>query len=277
MTTAYQHRPMSSILAPTPPQPEAGQGTHVVPPRDEATGQFVSPDAASTIPEKYQGKSIEDVIDMHQNLEREYGRQANEVGTYRGLVNDLTQLQRAPVEAQPVVQEPIDVSGDDLISNPVEAVRKIVKQDLDAIRRTEPEVAVDHVFEVEGRALMAAYPDLDQTVATPEFQAFASRTPSRQQDFNMAATGKGIEQVRAARRLLEDFNDFSAQGTEKAAAPTPTEQARAVATEGSGATGAVSTKPQLFESDVISLIHNDPAKYRSPNSAQSPQLQDSPP
>lgn len=264
MPNAFQHRPMSSILAPTVDPKVEGQSTEQ--PRDEATGQFVSPDAEpSTIPDKYQGKTIEQVIDMHQNLEREYGRQANEVGTYRGLVNDLTQLQRQPEPSQPVVQEPIDVSGDELIQNPVETVRKIVKQDLDALKRTDETVTTDTQFEIEGRALMASYPDLDKTVATAEFQQFASRTPSRQRDFQTAATGKGVDQVRAARRLMEDFADFEAQSTEPNPGPTPTEQARAAATEGSGPTGAVSTKPQLFESDVIALINSDPAKYRSPS------------
>lgn len=265
MATAYQHRPMSSILAPTADPKAEGQNTDQ--PRDDVTGQFVSPDVApAPVPDKYAGKSTEEVIAMHQNLEREYGRQANEVGTYRGLVNDLTQLQRTPVESQPVVQEPIDVSGDDLMQRPVETVRKIVKQDLDALKRPPETVANDATFEIEGRALMASFPDLDKIVADPKFQAFASRTPSRQQDFQTAATGKGVDQVRAARRLMEDYTDFEAQSTViPDSGPTPTEQARAVATEGSGSTGAVSTKPQLYESDVIALINSDPAKYRSPS------------
>jgi hypothetical protein len=150
----------------------------------------------------------------------------------------------------------------------VETIRKVVQQDFDALRAENEEATADANYQIEGRALVASYPEMDATVATPEFQSFISRTQSRQADFVAASTpNTGVTQVRAARRLMEDFNDFQAQApaapTEQAL--TPVEQARAAATEGTAPAGAISTKPTIHEADVIALINSDPLKYRSPS------------
>ena len=41
------------------------------------------------VPSKYKGKSIEDVIKMHQEAEKLIGKQAQEVGEVRKLADDL--------------------------------------------------------------------------------------------------------------------------------------------------------------------------------------------
>lgn len=253
MTTAFKHRPMSEILAQAP----------------EAVAKDDAPAPAPTVdtpevPEKYQGKTVEQVIEMHQNAEQALGRSQNEVGSLRGLVTDLSAVQRPASET--VEQEPVNVSGEEILADPVDAVNRIVQPQLEAAEARRELDAADALFRTEGAALMARHGDIDAIVATTEFQQFASRTPSRQVDFNTAATGKGLDQVRAASRLLEDFEDFKAQAaptTEKA--PTPTEQARAVATERGGTGAPISSKPQIFESDVIALINSDVMKYRSPS------------
>ena len=56
------------------------------------------------IPEKYQGKSVEELVQMHQELEKFSGKQSTEVGELRKLVDDhiQTQLtnQQAPQQQQ---------------------------------------------------------------------------------------------------------------------------------------------------------------------------------
>ena len=42
-----------------------------------------STENADDLPEKYRGKSIKDIVEMHQNLERAYGRHNNELGELR--------------------------------------------------------------------------------------------------------------------------------------------------------------------------------------------------
>jgi hypothetical protein len=164
------------------------------------------------------------------------------------------------------VAEEVNVSGDDLLANPGEAIRSILQPELDRIAVESQADKADQLVRTESAALMRDYGNIDSIVASTEFQTFAGRTAGRQADFNTAAQGSGLEQVRAARRLLEDFSDFTALVTPNPnAAPTPLEQARTVVTEGANTGAPVQTKPQMFESDVITLINSDPAKYRSPS------------
>ena len=60
-----------------------------------------------SLPEKYQGKSLEEVVQMHQEAEKLLGRQSSEVGELRKVVDDYisTQTQSAP---QPQYVEPED-------------------------------------------------------------------------------------------------------------------------------------------------------------------------
>lgn len=244
---------MSKILAPAPDANAAAEQARVA-----STAPIAQP-----IPDKYIGKTVEDVIEMHRNAESALGRVNNEVGTLRGLVTDLSQLKRTAEAPVPVV-EPMTVSGDDLLADPVAAVRSIVKPELDRLeneRRNDVQVSE---AERGSQALIRDFGDVGAIVSTEAFQTFASRTAGRQADYQTAASGSGLDQVRAARRLLEDFADFNSS-THPTKEPSNVDRARAVSTEG-GHTGApISTKPQIFEADVIALIQSDPTRYRSPS------------
>jgi len=255
MSTAFQHRPMSQILAQAPEvASESGQAPAPAAPE------------APAVPDKYKDKTIDQVIEMHQNAESAYGRSQNELTQARGLITDLSAISRTPAPPEVPELEEVNVSGDDLLANPGEAIRSVLQPELDRLEAESFRDKADTQIVTESNALMRDYPNMNQIVASEEFQLFSARTAGRQADFNVAAQGEGLDQVRAARRLLEDYSDFEALVTPNPdAAPTPVQQARQASTEG-GRTGApISTKPQLFESDVIALINSDPTKYRSPS------------
>ena len=58
------------------------------------------------LPDRYRGKSIEDVVKMHQEAEKVIGRQAQEVGEVRKLADELIK-QNLGAKSQPIEkQEP---------------------------------------------------------------------------------------------------------------------------------------------------------------------------
>lgn len=258
MTSAFQHRPLSKILAPA-------AGGDVAPTPAGAAANDSATTSVAPVPDKYKDKTTAQVIEMHQNAEKELGRSRSEVGQYRGLVQDLSQLRRSePVK--PDEQEPLDVSGDDLLESPVDIIRKVVKQDLDALNVKAEERETANLVTLENQRLVTDFTDLDAIVGSEAFHEFANRTSGRREDFNTAAQGEGIAQVRAARRLLEDYQDF----TEVTKPVTQTQQsvhaAKQVATEsGTGIQPAPDTGDKIYEADVIKLIASDPEKYRSPS------------
>ena len=53
------------------------------------------------IPEKYAGKSNEDLVEMHQNVEKMMSKQSNEVGEQRKLIQSLVDAQTRATETAP--------------------------------------------------------------------------------------------------------------------------------------------------------------------------------
>jgi len=255
---------MSEILAPSPDVPvETANAEEPAPVVAEPLSK-IEPVVA---PDKYKGKTVEQVIEMHQNAESRLGEIQNELGTMRGLVTDLSELQSKPAAPQPEEQEELDVSGDDLIQNPVESIRKVIAQDKAAEKVVDDAKALEVQIATEQFNLQKEFGDINAIVGTSEFSAFAGRTPTRLADLNTAAKGEGLDQVRAARRLLEDYNDFNAvlkPAVVETPTLTPVEQARAASTEGAGPAGAISTKEVIYEADVLKMIQDEPTKYRSP-------------
>ena len=255
--TAYQHRPMSKVLAPTADQEAEGKSEETPPASEE--------EVENALPEKYRGKTAEEIAEMHSNAEKELGRIRNELGTMRGLVSDLSSLQRQAPEPQ-TVQEPeeVDLTGDEVLSRPAESIRKVVQRELEPMRQASEREKAEAALRMETQRLEADFSDLQDTVTSEEFVQFANRTSSRQRDLEIAANGEGLAQVHAARRLLEDFQDFKA-ATTPPKEETPVEKAKKVATERRTTGAPISGKPQIFESEVIDLINSDPDKYRSPS------------
>ena len=67
--------------------------------------QTEQPQEQSTVPEKYQGKSLEEVVQMHQEAEKLLGRQSGEVGELRKVVDDYISSQ-TPAQAPQQTVEP---------------------------------------------------------------------------------------------------------------------------------------------------------------------------
>ena len=82
------------------------------------------PQEETSLPDKYQGKSLEDIVKMHQEAEKLLGRQSSEVGELRKVVDDYisSQTQSAP---QPQHVEPED--DIDYFTDPQAAVNRAIE------------------------------------------------------------------------------------------------------------------------------------------------------
>lgn len=226
------------------------------------------------LPEKLKGKSFEEVVQMYTNLESEYGRQANEVGTYRDLVQTLSAAKRAQdlAEATETDSQP-EVSTDDFFEDPNAAIRKIIENELKPLKQTQERVT--HSSELE--RLRSDFPDMEAIGADPNFIAFVERNPYRVAD---AQRWIQTQDVDAARRLLTDWQDYSPSAQQTTEAPEqkrPPEtskpprgnvnQARKDSTE-SGGNADSTGKALMYQTDVIKLMQTDPDKYESPEFQQ---------
>ena len=53
-------------------------------------------DNSTEVPDKYKDKSVQELVEMHQNAERALGKQGGEVGELRKLVDDYITTQATP-------------------------------------------------------------------------------------------------------------------------------------------------------------------------------------
>ena len=77
------------------------------------------------VPEKYQGKSLEEVVQMHQEAEKLLGRQSSEVGELRKVVDDYISTQTQPLAPQQQHVEPED--DIDYFTDPQAAVNRAIE------------------------------------------------------------------------------------------------------------------------------------------------------
>ena len=68
----------------------------------------VEQETHSEIPDKYRGKSAEDLVRMHQEAEKLLGRQSSEVGELRQVVDSYIQTQLSNQQAPSQQSETVD-------------------------------------------------------------------------------------------------------------------------------------------------------------------------
>lgn len=117
------------------------------------------------VPEKYKGKTTEDVIRMHMEAEKERSRLGNEVGTLRSMADQLMGLQQAKTEQTRKERKPI--TTDELLTNPDESIERaladnpVLAKTQEHIKRLELSLAQSQ-FERE-------FPEYMDDLGNPEF------------------------------------------------------------------------------------------------------------
>ena len=137
----------------------------------------------STVPEKYAGKSTEDLIEMHQNFEKLQAKQTAEVGEQRKLIQTLMDAQNRATEAAPPKEEAINFE-DQFYSDPANAVNKAIENHPELIEARKERTIQAQKHQVS--VLEKAYPDWQEKVATKEFQKWVDESTIRTEMFRKA-------------------------------------------------------------------------------------------
>jgi hypothetical protein len=217
-------------------------------------------DVDPEIPNKYKGKTLEEIVKMHQEAEKLIGRQAQEVGEVRKLADELIKRQLESKQTPDAkVAEEDDV---DWFAEPEKAVRNAVDKH-PAVREAQETVQRFKQQEFMTK-LQADFPGFQTTVADPEFAQWIQASPVRLRLY-------------AAADNLDFDSAYELLNTWKLVKPAPVEQKpqvqavspevkadraaamKAVAVD-TGSTGNVSAKIYR-RSDLIRLQLEDPQRY----------------
>jgi hypothetical protein len=220
--------------------------------------------APEAIPDKFAGKSAEEIINSYQNLEKELGRKSQEVGELRKLSDSFLQAEVSR-QQQPnpptETSETLEDTGPDFFDDPNAAVNQAIEnhpkfQEFQKFQQEQAQSASKAQLE-------QSHPDFTDVVQDAKFQEWVKGSPIRVQLFQ-AADAYNFD---AANELLSTWKDRAmidktqevtqqAEAERKAALKAGTAESRT----STGSTGGGKT---FNRADLIRLKMEDPAKYDS--------------
>ena len=213
-----------------------------------------APPERPKIPSKYEGKSLEDIMTMHQEAEKLIGRQAQQVGEVRKLADELLKQQLYKKTEEPAIDNEIDFFED-----PKTAVRNAVDKHPDVLAAKQ---AAEQFKQMQSQgALQKKHPDYADIVNDSEFIDWVKGSKLRVQMYTQANTSFDFD---SADELLSTFKQIRNVKTSQ----TRTDGAEALkanmraATVDTGGTGESSRKVYR-RADLIRLRMTDPARYET--------------
>jgi len=215
-------------------------------------GEIEVEETKPKLPELYEGKSLEDVIRMHQEANNMIGKQAQEVGEVRRLADELLKQNLNSKQQQVEIEPEVD-----FFENPQKAVQNTIDKhpDVLAARQAGQEFKKMQIQQ----KLAQDHPDYSQVVNDSEFQNWVKSSPIR---LGLYAKADGEFDYDSANELLSTFKQLRGvrvKESEQAdtAARAKTMKAVAVDTGGSGE----SSKRIYRRADLIRLKMQDPNRY----------------
>lgn len=209
---------------------------------------------APKIPEKYSGKSLDEIIKMHQEAEKLIGRQAQEVGEVRKLADELIKQKLESKTPEPTVNE----TEIDFFENPQKAIQKSVETHPDVVAAKQ--AAAEFKRMQVQQKLAQKHPDFGNIVQDAEFADWVKSSPVR---IGLYAKADGEFDFDAADELLSTFKQIKgvkSRQVEEAGEETRKQNLKAAAVDVSG-TGE-SSKKVYRRADLIRLQLTDPDRYQ---------------
>ena len=228
----------------------------VVDNQQTTTPEVKQEEAQTVIPEKYKGKTTEEIIKMHQEAEKLIGKQAQEVGEVRKLADELIKQNLNTTKA--TQQERIDVEPEvDFFEDPQKAIKNTVDKHPDVLAARQ---AAQEFKKMQIQQKLATnHPDFTQIVQDPEFANWVKASNVR---MSLYAKADAEFDYDSADELLSTFKQLKAVKTkqEETATQVARQQTLKAAGVDTGGTGE-SSKKIYRRADLIQLKLRDPDRY----------------
>ena len=208
------------------------------------------------IPDKYRGKSVKDIVRMHQEAERAIGKQGSEVGELRRIVDDFVQTQTVTQKQQaPEVDDELD-----FFTDPDQAIARAIDRH-PKVRQAEE--LNGQLKRAEALAnLKSSHPDYNEVIQDGNFGDWIGKSKVRQELFSRADRNFDFD---AANELLSNWKERK-QVVNKSQAVEKIERKQAIRSAATGSTqgsGETSSKKTYRRTDIIELMRTNPDRYQA--------------
>jgi hypothetical protein len=237
----------------------------------EATDQLDIQDTVETpeeeqpqqpeVPEKYQGKSVEDLVQMHQELEKFSGKQSTEVGELRKVVDSYIQTQLSTQQAPQQQQQQDDNDDDvDFFVDPKTAVSRAI----DNHPKIKEAQAYTQQYKQQATLaqLKSSHPEMEQILQDPRFAEWIKGSKVRTQLFVQADQAYDYDSAHELFSLWKERNQI-VQQTAQAEKAARKSSVKTASTGNARGTAEGSRRKVYRRADIIKLMRTDPERYQS--------------
>jgi len=216
---------------------------------------------ASTIPDKFSGKSVEDIVKSYQNLEQELGRKSQEIGELRTLSDSFLKAEISRNDTQTSLQTE-NSNGEtegDFFEDPSKAVNSLIENHPKF--REFQEFQAKQSQDTSKAQLEQIHPDYVDIVQDSKFQDWVKASKFRTDLFQAA----DAYNYAAADELLTHWKERSmidkTAEVKQQQAHKRKKNLKAVKTESRVSSESTAGKKTYRRADLIRLKQNDPNRY----------------
>ena len=219
--------------------------------------QMEEPEPEETLPAKYQGKSLQDVVQMHQEAEKALGRQSGEVGELRQVVDQFIQSQTQLTQQNAPQQEPTE--DVDFFTDPEQAVSKAIENH-PSVKQTQ-ELNQQLKAQNALAQLQQKHPDAETIMKDPKFVEWVKGSKIRtrllayaDQAYDFDSADELFTTWKERQQVVTQTAEMEKQGRKKAVKAASTGNTR----------GSNPVSKKIYRrADIIKLMRTDPDRYQS--------------
>ena len=210
------------------------------------------------IPNKYQGKSVEDIVKMHQEAEKLIGKQAQEVGEVRKLADELIKREISQKKAVEPPKETETEIQDRYLEDPISAVNAAV--DKHPVIQQAQLQAFEYKQQQVTQKLKEQFSNFDDVINDNKFFDWVKASPVRTRLFSEAHQQYDYD---SAAELISTWNSMNkVNETSVTDSKSETSKSLKAATVDTGSS-APSSRKVYRRSDLINLRLRDPQRYEA--------------
>jgi hypothetical protein len=215
--------------------------------------QTPEPVVEQVIPEKYKGKSLDDIVRMHQEAEKMIGRQAQEVHEVRSLADQLLKRQ-LEADKTPAVESAPEV---DFFENPQDSIKRAIENNPAVLEAKQANLEFKRMKTAQ--QLSAKHPDMATIVQDTGFQEWVKASQVR---LGLYAKADAEFDFSSADELLSTYKELKQVRNNNVHETGKQQKAQALKAAGvdTGGSGEVAKKVYR-RADLIRLKMTDPDRY----------------
>ena len=227
--------------------------------QDPYEGQPAEPEeiqeAQDEIPEKYQGKSIADIVRMHQEAEKLVGRQSSEVGELRKIVDDFVKTQMDKANSPQEKDEELDIFDDPDKYIEYKLANHPKLKEAEELSKSMKQQEILHKLHIH-------HPDFESIIKDERFGEWIAKSKVRTELYQRADQKFDYDSADELLTLWKERQNL----VKETADMQETDRKRQIKAASTGSAKGSSESPSrkiYRRADIIKLMQTDPKRYQA--------------